>query len=159
YYVSSTLIQGQPELVGSVTRVPAAEIESLVCSAVAQHANEPAADVRELVRNHVARVDVTAMAIRSRSIQSRGPQRARPPIWPYRKDMASGMTGTRGRQTPTTNLARQSKSYSRFRGSSVPPSDTARSSSRTWATAATFVRSGPTLATRSSAPSRAGGGG
>ncbi len=33
YYVSSALIQGQPELVGSVTRVPAAEIESLVCNA------------------------------------------------------------------------------------------------------------------------------
>jgi hypothetical protein len=63
YYVSSALIQGQPELVGSVTRVPAAEIESLVCNAVAQHANEPAAYVRELVRNHVARVDVTATAI------------------------------------------------------------------------------------------------
>src|SRR6266542_3666638 len=63
YYVSSALIQGQPELVGSVTRVPAAEIESLVCNAVAQHANEPAADIRELVRHHVARVDVTATAI------------------------------------------------------------------------------------------------
>jgi site-specific DNA recombinase len=63
YYVSSALIHGQPELVGSVTRVPAAEIESLVCNAVAQHANEPAAEVRELVRNHVARVDVTATAI------------------------------------------------------------------------------------------------
>jgi site-specific DNA recombinase len=63
YYVSSALIQGQPELVGSVTRVPAVEIECLVCNAVAQHANEPAACVRELVRNHVARVDVTATAI------------------------------------------------------------------------------------------------
>src|SRR6266480_2826703 len=63
YYVASALIQGQPELVGSVTRVPAADIESLVCNAVAQHANEPAAYVREIVRNHVARVDVTATAI------------------------------------------------------------------------------------------------
>jgi site-specific DNA recombinase len=64
YYVSSALIQGQQELVGSVTRVPAAEIESLVSAAVGQQfANEPAACVRELVRNHVARVDVTATAI------------------------------------------------------------------------------------------------
>src|SRR5262249_27041026 len=64
YYVSAALIQGQPELVGSITRVPAAEIESLVCAAVGQQfANEPAADVCELVRNHVARVDVTATAI------------------------------------------------------------------------------------------------
>jgi site-specific DNA recombinase len=64
YYVSSALFQGQPEFVGSVTRVPAAEIESLVCDAVVQHANQPAADVHELVRNHVARVDVTATAIK-----------------------------------------------------------------------------------------------
>jgi site-specific DNA recombinase len=64
YYVSAALIQGQPELVGSITRRPAAEIESLVCAAVGQQfANEPAADVCELVRNHVARVDVTATAI------------------------------------------------------------------------------------------------
>src|SRR5262249_55801113 len=62
-YVSSALIQGQPELAGSVIRVPAAEIESLVCNAVAQHANEPAADVRELLSNHVARVNITATAI------------------------------------------------------------------------------------------------
>ncbi len=65
YYVSSALIQGQPELVGSVSRVPAAEIESLVSAAVEQHfANEPAADVRELVRTHVKRVDITATTIR-----------------------------------------------------------------------------------------------
>ncbi len=64
YYVSSALIQGQPGFVGSVTRVPAAEIESLVSAAVGQQfANEPAADVRKLVRHHVARVDVTATAI------------------------------------------------------------------------------------------------
>jgi site-specific DNA recombinase len=64
YYVSSALIQGQPELVGSVTRVPAAEIESLVSAAVGQQfAGEAGAAVRELVRNHVARVDVTATAI------------------------------------------------------------------------------------------------
>jgi site-specific DNA recombinase len=53
----------QPELAGSVIRVPAAEVESLICNAVAQHANEPAVDVRELVSNHVARVDITATSI------------------------------------------------------------------------------------------------
>src|SRR5262249_10294395 len=63
YYVCSALIQGQPELAGSVIRVPAAEIESLVCNAVAQHANEPAADVRELLSNHVARVNITATEV------------------------------------------------------------------------------------------------
>src|SRR5262249_57730274 len=65
YYVSSALIQGQPELAGSVTRVPAAEVESLVAAAVRQHfAIEPTLDVRELVRTHVARVDITTTTIR-----------------------------------------------------------------------------------------------
>jgi site-specific DNA recombinase len=65
YYVSAALIQGQPELAGSVIRVPAAEVESLVSAAVGQHlANEPAANVGELVRTHVARVDITATTIR-----------------------------------------------------------------------------------------------
>jgi site-specific DNA recombinase len=65
YYVSSALIQGQPELAGSVTRVPAAEVESLVAAAVGQHfATEPTLDVRELVSTKVARVDITATTIR-----------------------------------------------------------------------------------------------
>jgi site-specific DNA recombinase len=65
YYVSSALIQGQPELAGSVTRVPAAAVESLVCAAVAPHfTTEPPVDLRELVRIHVARVDITATTIR-----------------------------------------------------------------------------------------------
>jgi site-specific DNA recombinase len=65
YYVSSALIQGQPELAGSVTRVPAAEVESLVAAAVGQRfATEPTLGVRELVSTHVARVDITATTIR-----------------------------------------------------------------------------------------------
>ncbi len=65
YYISSALIQGQPELSGSVTRVPAAAVESLVCAAVGQHfATEPPVDLRELVRTQVARVDITATTIR-----------------------------------------------------------------------------------------------
>src|SRR5712671_3108073 len=34
YYVSAALTQGQPELAGSVSRLPAVEIEQLVCNAV-----------------------------------------------------------------------------------------------------------------------------
>jgi site-specific DNA recombinase len=65
YYVSSALIQGQPELAGSVTRVPAAAVESLISAAVAHHfATEPPGDLRELVRTHVARVDITATTVR-----------------------------------------------------------------------------------------------
>jgi hypothetical protein len=63
YYVSTALVQGQRGLAGAIARIPAAEVESLVCDAIEQHANEPDADVRELVRSRVARVDITATSI------------------------------------------------------------------------------------------------
>src|SRR5262249_56830991 len=37
YYLSSPLLHGQPRRAGSVQRVPAAEIEALVASAVGEH--------------------------------------------------------------------------------------------------------------------------
>jgi DNA invertase Pin-like site-specific DNA recombinase len=59
YYVSAALTQGQPELAGSVSRVPAVEIEQLVCDAVLKHLAEPSAGpAGDLVREHVARVEV-----------------------------------------------------------------------------------------------------
>jgi site-specific DNA recombinase len=61
YYLSSPLLHGQPERVGSVRRVPAAEVEALVGSAVRQHLEDSAeiAD-RDLIRNHVVRVEIQA---------------------------------------------------------------------------------------------------
>jgi hypothetical protein len=59
YYVSAALTQGQPELAGSVSRVPAVEIEQLVCDAVLKHLAEPSyGPAGDLVREHVARVEV-----------------------------------------------------------------------------------------------------
>jgi hypothetical protein len=64
YYVSSAMAQGQPELVGSVSRVQAIEIESLVTDAVRQHLQAGSSDdARQLVAAHVARVDVKANEI------------------------------------------------------------------------------------------------
>ena len=61
YYVTSALLQGQPERAGSVRRVPAAEVEVLVSSAIRKHFNEPnKADDRELIHAHVVRVEVQA---------------------------------------------------------------------------------------------------
>ena len=61
YYVTSALLQGQPERAGSVRRVPAAEVEVLVSSAIREHFNEPnKADDRELIHAHVVRVEVQA---------------------------------------------------------------------------------------------------
>ena len=69
YYISSSLIQGQPDKAAKLNRVPASEIEKLILSALRKHlAGKPHGKVRaeasqsptdkELISAHVARVDV-----------------------------------------------------------------------------------------------------
>jgi len=61
YYLSSPLLHGQPGRVGSVCRVPAAEIEALVGQAVRKHLGDPASGSdRDLISSHVVRVEVQA---------------------------------------------------------------------------------------------------
>src|SRR6266849_5122525 len=61
YYLSSPLLHGQPGHVGSVRRVPAAEVEALVAYAVREHLGDPTErEDRDLIRNHVVRVEVQA---------------------------------------------------------------------------------------------------
>ena len=59
YYLSSALLQGQPERAGAVSRIPAAEIEGLVLRSVREHLN-PSADIEDaaLINTHVARVEI-----------------------------------------------------------------------------------------------------
>src|SRR3979409_1529688 len=59
YYLSSPLLHGQPGRVGSVRRVPAAEVEALVECAVREHLGDPTeSEDRDLIRNHAVRVEV-----------------------------------------------------------------------------------------------------
>ena len=69
YYISSALIQGQPDKAAKLNRVPATEIEKLILSAVGEHlagnphnivqAEDPDPLIdKELISGHVARVDV-----------------------------------------------------------------------------------------------------
>jgi site-specific DNA recombinase len=59
YYTSSALTQGQPELAGSISRVPAPEVEAVVRAAVRRHLdNDTLEDTRQLIRAHVTRVEV-----------------------------------------------------------------------------------------------------
>ena len=61
YYLSSSLLHGQPGRAGSVRRVPAAEVEALVASAVRGHIEDSTErDERDLIRNHVVRVEIQA---------------------------------------------------------------------------------------------------
>jgi site-specific DNA recombinase len=61
YYLSSPLLHGQPGRVGSVRRVPAAEVEALLASAVREHLGDPTeSEDSDLIRDHVVRVEVQA---------------------------------------------------------------------------------------------------
>src|ERR1700675_3599180 len=59
YYVSSALIQGQPQSAGSVARVPAAKVEAVVLDAVRRHVGHDAPiDNTELVTTYVRQSEV-----------------------------------------------------------------------------------------------------
>jgi DNA invertase Pin-like site-specific DNA recombinase len=69
YYISAALIQGQPNKAAKLSRIPAAEIETLIISAVRKrlagtpHTKEDAEnpnslDDKELISSHIARIDV-----------------------------------------------------------------------------------------------------
>src|SRR2546425_2911382 len=61
YYLSSPLLHGQPGRVGSARRSPAAALEALVACAVREHLGDPTeSEDRDLIRNHVVRVEVQA---------------------------------------------------------------------------------------------------
>jgi hypothetical protein len=59
YYLSSALLQGQPERAGGVSRIPAAEIEGLVVRSVRDHLNQ-SEEIEDavLISAHVARIEV-----------------------------------------------------------------------------------------------------
>jgi site-specific DNA recombinase len=79
YYLSSPLLHGRPERAGSVRRVPAAEVETLVGSGVREHLEDSTeiAD-RDLIRNHVVRVEIKAdqLVVELKAAASSGPPSA-----------------------------------------------------------------------------------
>jgi site-specific DNA recombinase len=59
YYVSSALIQGQPQSAGSVTRVPAAKIEAVIVDSLRRHIGHDAPiDTTELITTYVRQIEV-----------------------------------------------------------------------------------------------------
>ena len=64
YYLSSALLTGIAERAGSISRVPATDIEALVIKSVREHLKpaEPIDD-RELVDNYIARVEVQPKSV------------------------------------------------------------------------------------------------
>jgi hypothetical protein len=59
YYISAALVQGQTEQAGSISRVPAIEIEGAVTDAIRKHLGRPASsDDAGLIDDRVVRVEV-----------------------------------------------------------------------------------------------------
>ena len=79
YYLSSALLDGRPTKAGSVSRVSAVQIEMLVVKAVREHLKleEPADDV-DILRAHMARVEVHADRIVVQLASTQKPKRGRP---------------------------------------------------------------------------------
>jgi DNA invertase Pin-like site-specific DNA recombinase len=59
YYISSALLQGRPKQAGTVSRIPANEVEALVVKVVRGHLQEPA-EITDaiLIHKHVFRIEV-----------------------------------------------------------------------------------------------------
>jgi len=82
YYISPAVLQKKPHAPGSVSRVPAAELETLVLAALRDHLNASGAGKqlpdsdRDLVERHVERVTLTQSEIklRLRPIVEEAPQ-------------------------------------------------------------------------------------
>jgi hypothetical protein len=69
---------GKPGRAGSVRRVPAAEVEALVTSAVREHFKDSTESAdRDLIRNHVARAEVRADQLAIELSDRKGRR------WPY----------------------------------------------------------------------------
>jgi site-specific DNA recombinase len=85
YYVSQAMLQRKRQPPGSVSRVPAAEIEALVLAALRKHLNasgagEPLPDNdREIVERHIERVTLTPNHLELRLRQSVEPVHTRDP--------------------------------------------------------------------------------
>ena len=78
YYISSALLQGQAEQAGTVSRIPADEIEALVAKSVRGHLDEPT-DIEDatLIHNHVVRVEVQSDQLVIELANAKGADRKR----------------------------------------------------------------------------------
>ena len=76
YYLSSALLQGQSERAGSISRVPAAEIETVVIGSVRERLKLSAlADDRGLIDTYVARVEIRPGKLVVKLAQAQGRKR------------------------------------------------------------------------------------
>jgi DNA invertase Pin-like site-specific DNA recombinase len=120
YYLSSAILNGQPDRSGSVSRVTAGEIEALVVKSVRDHFKLPtdSKDDLTLVRDHVIRVEVQPdrLIIELARVEAAGSQkkhdRQRIEI-PWRKTSSTRRREILVPDSMTTEAARPIRSESR----------------------------------------------
>jgi hypothetical protein len=79
YYLSSVLLDGRPKNAGSISRVPAIEIEALVVKAVREHLKlEEPKDDAGIIKAHVVRVQVQADQLVVQLTSAQKSKRGRP---------------------------------------------------------------------------------
>ena len=78
YYLSSALLQGRAKQAGTVSRIPADEIEALVCKSVRGHLNV-STEIEDavLVQTHVVRVKVQSDQLVIELANAKGADRKR----------------------------------------------------------------------------------
>jgi hypothetical protein len=80
YYISSALLQGRPKQAGTVSRIPAPEVEALVIKALRDRLKAPTESPDALlIQNHVTRIDVQSdqLVIELTDAIGVGPKRTR----------------------------------------------------------------------------------
>ena len=99
YYISSALLQGRAKQSGTVSRIPADEIEALVAKSVRDHLNEPT-EIEDaiLVHNQVARIEVQSDRLFIELTNAKGVDRKQ-----KRSRTSSRSPGTRRHQPVAVN--------------------------------------------------------
>jgi site-specific DNA recombinase len=112
YYLSLPLLDGRPEEAGSISRVPAAEIEHLVADAVRRElVIEREVTERELVEGHVARIEVREATVLI-ELREAGPDARtlripwQKPPFKRRRELLAPASGNRQDPRPTRADAR-----------------------------------------------------
>jgi site-specific DNA recombinase len=118
YYISQAVLQKKPQVPGSVSRVPAAELEALVLGALRHHLNAtgtgeqlPGSD-RDLVERHLERVTLTSneIKLRVREMVEEAPQAL------CAHDTANGSSGRPGAGVNTIAVPWRSPVLAAVRG-------------------------------------------
>ena len=118
YYISSALLQGQPEQAGSIGRISAPEVEALVTQSV-RNQLALSADVydKALIQNHVTRVDLRPDRLVIELTEMTGAKAKRRPQRlevPWRKTLS---TRRRPRTAPRRLASQDQRRYTvRLRG-------------------------------------------